>query len=50
MRMDRRNFLVGGSAAVMAALLPQGARAGGFAPTPGAWRRFEVVTASELTA
>ncbi|MET3794111.1 transglutaminase-like putative cysteine protease [Aquamicrobium terrae] len=49
MRIDRRDFLKAGAAASAAMLLPATARANSaFAPKPGNWRRFEVVTRLEI--
>lgn len=43
--MDRRDVLKAGFAVTAAAALPcQVSAAGGFAPIPGRWRRFEIVT------
>ncbi|RIK96071.1 MAG: transglutaminase [Proteobacteria bacterium] len=43
--MDRRDFLKSAAAVTVAAALPQAARADTtFAPKPGAWRSFELVT------
>ncbi|HMK79130.1 MAG TPA: transglutaminase domain-containing protein [Xanthobacteraceae bacterium] len=49
MRPDRRDILRGGAALSLAAALPRSARAqGAFAPQPGKWRSFEVVTRLEI--
>ena len=43
----RRDFLMGGAAIGATAALPRLAGAqvqGGFAPKPGTWRNFEIVT------
>lgn len=49
MRIDRRDFLKAGAAVSAAMLLPGAARANSaFAPKPGDWRRFEVVTRLEI--
>lgn len=46
--MKRRAFLQAGAAASVAGILPRFARAAGFDPEPGAWRRFEVTTRVEI--
>ena len=47
--MDRRRFLVTGAALGAAAALPRFAAADtAFAPTPGAWRSFEITTRIEI--
>jgi len=49
MRIDRRELLTGAAAAAAAAALPTTvSAAGAFAPSPGAWRTFEVVTRIEI--
>jgi transglutaminase-like putative cysteine protease len=49
MRIDRRDLLKHGVAIAAAAALPRPVLAGdAFAPTPGAWRTFEVVTRIEI--
>jgi len=49
MHFDRRDFLKTGAAFTFAAGLPQFASAqGAFAPQPGAWRSFQVVTRLEI--
>ncbi len=50
MHFDRRDFLKTGATFALAAGLPQPASAHGtFAPQPGAWRNFEIVTRLEIT-
>lgn len=47
--MDRRNFLKGTAAASFAATLPASAWASAtFAPRPGAWRSFDLITKIEI--
>jgi transglutaminase-like putative cysteine protease len=47
--MDRRKFLLSGVALSAVAALPRAASADGvFAPTPGAWRNFEITTRVEI--
>src|SRR5437868_8478305 len=46
--MDRRNFLITATAAAAASLSRNGS-AQTFAPQPGRWRTFELVTRIELT-
>jgi transglutaminase-like putative cysteine protease len=47
--LHRRALLKGGAAAIAAAALPgAGVAHAGFAPTPGAWRSFTVVTRLEI--
>lgn len=46
--MKRRAFLQAGAAASVAGVLPNFARATGFDPEPGAWRRYEVSTEIEI--
>ena len=49
MKLDRRNFIVGASAAGAALLAPRAADAQpAFAPAPGAWRKFAVTTRLEI--
>jgi transglutaminase-like putative cysteine protease len=49
MHFDRRDFLKTGAAFTFAAGLPQFASAQGtFAPQPGAWRKFQIVTKIEI--
>ena len=49
MSIDRRELLKAGIAASVAAALPNSARAEvSFAPQPGAWRKFQVVTRLEI--
>lgn len=49
--MDRRNFLMVGGALTMSTAFPGRALAEEpFAPRPGAWRRFEIVTRLKLTS
>jgi transglutaminase-like putative cysteine protease len=49
MHFDRRDFLKSGAAFTVAAGLPQLASAqGAFAPRPGVWRSFQVVTRLEI--
>jgi len=49
MHVDRRDFLMTGAAFTLAAGLPRLASAqGAFAPQPGAWRNFEIVTRLEI--
>lgn len=49
MHFDRRDFLKTGAAFTFAAGLPQFASAqGAFAPQPGAWRSFQIVTRLEI--
>jgi len=49
MRINRRSLLQGGAALATTAALPRFARAQvAFAPKPGAWRKFEVVTTLEI--
>ena len=49
MGIDRRGFLAGGAAAGTALLTHWGAHADAiFAPTPGAWRTFEVTTRIDI--
>jgi len=51
MRPNRRDFLKASGALTAAALLPGIATAAGrFAPQPGAWRRFEIVTRLAIAA
>ncbi|SFD80731.1 transglutaminase-like domain-containing protein [Roseivivax sediminis] len=47
--MHRRHLILGGAAAATLAALPRHAAAA-FAPTPGDWRRFELVTEITLPA
>jgi transglutaminase-like putative cysteine protease len=47
--MDRRRFLLSSAALSAVAALPRGASAEvAFAPTPGAWRSFEITTRVEI--
>jgi Transglutaminase-like superfamily len=49
MQFDRRDFLRTGTASALAAGIPRFASAQGtFAPQPGAWRNFEIVTRLEI--
>src|SRR5258706_8144382 len=50
MPMNRRDFLLTGTAATVAAALPRVAAAedATFAPKPGAWRSFEITTRLEI--
>ncbi len=50
MTMNRRQFLMTGTAATLAAALPRdaGAVEPDFAPRPGAWRSFEITTRIEI--
>jgi transglutaminase-like putative cysteine protease len=49
MTLHRRDMLKGGAAAITATALPSAALAhAAFAPTPGAWRTFTVVTRLEI--
>jgi transglutaminase-like putative cysteine protease len=49
MRVDRRDFLKTSAAFTVAAGLPRAAVAqGAFAPQPGVWRNFEIVTRLEI--
>ena len=49
MSIDRRELLKAGLAVSAAAALPHAARAeAGFAPQPGAWRNFAVLTRLEI--
>ena len=49
MKLDRRDVLKSGTVLAFAAALPRAAMAqGAFAPTPGTWRAFEVVTRLEI--
>jgi len=49
MTLHRRDMLKSGAAAIAAAAFPAGGLAyGAFAPTPGAWRTFTVVTRLEI--
>jgi transglutaminase-like putative cysteine protease len=51
MIVRRREFLLGGAALSAGALLPQAVSAqpaAAFAPRPGAWRRFDIVTRLEI--
>ncbi|MBV9555754.1 MAG: twin-arginine translocation signal domain-containing protein [Pseudolabrys sp.] len=48
MRFDRRDFLKGGTAIAASAALPSFAFGQTFAPQPGAWRQFEVLTRLEV--
>jgi transglutaminase-like putative cysteine protease len=49
MTMDRRDFLKAGAALSVAAALPRTAAAeAAFAPTPGAWRSFQITTRVEI--
>ena len=51
MSIDRRDFLKASAALSASAFLPSAVRAeGAFAPQPGAWRRFEIVTRLEIAA
>ena len=49
MRIDRRQLLAGGAALSAAAALPRiGLADGTFAPAPGAWRTFDILTRLEI--
>src|SRR5882724_10685979 len=49
MKLDRRNVLKGSAALSLAAAMPRIANAeGAFAPKPGKWREFEIVTRLEI--
>jgi transglutaminase-like putative cysteine protease len=49
MKLDRRDLLKGGAALSLAAALPNVAHAQAtFAPKPGAWRNFQIVTRLEI--
>ena len=49
MHFDRRDFLKTGTALAAAVALPRFASAqGAFAPQPGTWRSFQVVTRLEI--
>ena len=49
MTIDRREVLKGGASLAAVAALPDAARAQGiFAPSPGAWRTFQIVTRLEI--
>jgi hypothetical protein len=48
MNFNRRDFLKAGAAVSLAAGLPRQALAQAFAPQPGAWRNFQVVTRLEV--
>jgi transglutaminase-like putative cysteine protease len=51
MTLDRRTLLKGGLAVSAAGAFPSTAFAGGgFAPSPGAWRTFQIVTRLEIAA
>jgi transglutaminase-like putative cysteine protease len=47
--LDRRDFLMAGAATAVMAGLPRPVSAAAFAPTPGAWRSFEIVTRIEIS-
>lgn len=48
MTLHRRDMLKAGAALSAVAVLPRSAGAQGFAPQPGAWRRFEVTTKLQI--
>src|SRR5262245_37287097 len=48
MTLDRRDFLKSGAGFSFAAVLPSSALAQTFAPRPGAWRTFQIVTRLEI--
>ena len=48
MNFNRRDLLKAGAAVSLAAGLPRQAWAQAFAPQPGAWREFQVVTKLEV--
>src|SRR5262245_27568596 len=48
MKLDRRDILKGGAALSFAATLPYAPARAAFAPAPGKWRDFEVVTRLEI--
>ena len=49
MTLHRRDLLKGGAALSLAGLLPHAASAQAvFAPKPGAWRSFQIVTRLEI--